>query len=134
MNPSPEITNPEPTPPAYPDAVPVAEWAFLQAEAISVLEAQGFPPAKTPQFARSKIRAYVLARLIEIVGKPAANRSVEEQAAYDRLREAMQDNRVALAQNAVRYWESLNAGNPCFSGGNPASGIYVPPNFIVSRR
>ncbi|MBK7469289.1 MAG: hypothetical protein IPI73_00340 [Betaproteobacteria bacterium] len=43
----------------------------------------------------------------------------------------MQDNRVAL-QNAVRCWESLNAGNPCFSGGNPASGIYVPPNFIVS--
>ena len=114
----------------FPDPVPVPERGFLQTEAVNVLAAQGFPADKTKAHARSRIRAYVFGRLLGIVRKDAADRSVEEQAAYSRLRSAVQKNRAALAENAVQYWQSIADGDKCFSGG--AGTIWVAPSIVVS--
>jgi len=115
-----------------PDPVPVSGWAFLADEAVEALAAQGFPAELAPDFARSAIRAYTFARLIEIIGKPSEDRSEAEQVAYNWFRSAVQSSRLAIARNAVTYWESLRDGDPCWSGGNPNSGVY--PESVTSHR
>ncbi|MBA4741629.1 MAG: hypothetical protein H2060_02825 [Azoarcus sp.] len=115
-----------------PDPVPISEWKFLADEAVTVLAAQGFPESLTPSFARSAIRAYTFARLIAILDQSPENRTLQEQAAYDRLQSAVRASRLAIARNAVTYWESIDSGDPCWSGGNPNTGIYVQPNVLVS--
>lgn len=119
-------------PAGVPDAVPVAEWKFLQDEAIDVLEALGKPKNLTLAFARSEIRAHVFGRLMGIIAKDPPDRTPQESAAFAKLQAAIKQNRQSIANNAVTYWGSIADDDPCWGSPSPGSTVYAPPNTVVS--
>jgi hypothetical protein len=96
------------------DVSALQAWGFLESEAkaaVSVIH-QVDLDSRVTDWGRDEIRAFIFARLLEIAEKPAADRTVQEQVALDKLTELVQEGRIRSAQAAVNEYAEWE-GNKC---------------------
>ncbi len=96
---------------------PVNAWGFLETEARAFVAAvhQVDNDSRVSDWGRDEIRAYILARLLDISKKPAAQRTAQEQTAYDTLQTLVHKSKVRAAQNALDEYNRWHA-SPCTYG------------------
>ena len=114
--------NPGVTPPVGQSAILQDCQAPLALETIAVqsyMQTHGLPSTDAPliyQYGRaqlrSEIRAFMVATVLAIIKKPAADRTTDEQVIYSWLQNAVQTNQLAQYQAAIAERNSWRS-NPC---------------------
>jgi hypothetical protein len=93
---------------------PISAWGPIESEAKAYVAGihQIANDSRVTDWARGELRAYIIARLLDIAEKPVAQRTAQEQTAYETLLHLVQQSKIRSAQNAVDEYNRWHQ-NPC---------------------